>query len=225
MGLWSFLIVNLVRPITQVLFAWMFAMRFYGLENIPHTGPVILTPNHVTYLDPILVSLAVRRRLFYMAWDELFAVPLLGGIMRLFGAFPLKLEGYDLSAIKRAYKHLRNAEALVIFPEGGRTTTGKLDPFKPGAFRLALQLGIPVVPVTIKGAYELWPPHQRLPKLRGEISIHYHPPIIITRADKMDMKTRMTEISHQVRFSIASALEPEFVPEDFKSLAPDAALK
>ncbi len=145
--------------------------------------------------------------------------------MRLFGAFPLKLEGHDLGAIKRAYKHLRNAHALMVFPEGGRTTTGKLDPFKPGAFRLALQSGVPIVPVTIKGAYEVWPAGQRLPKLRGAISIHYHAPITITRVGKMDMKTRIAEISHQVRLSIASALEPEFVPEDFKTLVPDAALE
>ncbi|MEW6732124.1 MAG: lysophospholipid acyltransferase family protein [Acidobacteriota bacterium] len=218
MAWWSFIVVHVVRPLGQIFFTLLFRMEFHGLENIPREGAIILTPNHVTYMDPVLVGIAVKRRLFFMTWSRLFDIPILSITMRIFGAFPVRLEGHDLSAVRRARAVVRNGKGLVIFPEGGRTTSGKLDPFKMGAFRLAVQLGVPIVPVTINGAYQIWPPKQRLPRLTGKITIHYHPPIPPVSYTKADLKIRTEEVAQQVRISIASNLDPTLVPEDLKEL-------
>ena len=96
--------------------------------------------------------------------------------------------------------------------------TGKLEPFKPGAFRLALRLGIPVVPVTINGAYQVWPPHERFPRLTGKITIHYHPPIYLEACSENEIRARALEVAQQVRVTIARTLDPTLLPEDLKEL-------
>lgn len=216
MAFWSFIVLRILSPSVLILLRWLYRMEFHGLENIPATGPIILTPNHVSYLDPILVGIAVRRRLYFMTWDRLFEIPGLSQIMRIFGAYPVRLEGHDLNAIKRTQRHLRNGDAIVIFPEGGRTTTGKLDPFKPGAFRLALKLGVPTIPVTINGAYEVWPPNARLPRFSGKITIHYHAPLNFGACAEPEMKERTQQMLAETRQRIASSLDPTMIPEDLK---------
>jgi 1-acyl-sn-glycerol-3-phosphate acyltransferase len=222
MGLWSFIVVKIVRPVVKVIFSWLFNMEFHGLENLPSSGPVIMTPNHVSYIDPILIGLAVNRRMFFMTWNRMFNIPGFGILIRIFGAFPVKLEGHDHRAFKRANRYLRENQIVVVFPEGGRTRTGKLEHFKPGAFRLALRLGIPIIPVTINGAYQVWPAHERFPRLTGKITIHYHPPIYPEPCSENEMRTSAQEIAHQARLIIARALDPTLLPEDLKELLPEA---
>lgn len=154
----------------------LFRIRFEGVEHVPRTGPAVITPNHVSFMDPILVTIPVRRALHYMALEPFFRVRGLGTLMRWARAFPIQEGEPDNLAVRRALRVLRQGEALVIFPEGGRSPDGQLQPFRPGAFRLALATGAPVVPVTIVGAFEAWPAGRRLPR-PGRIAITYHAPL------------------------------------------------
>jgi 1-acyl-sn-glycerol-3-phosphate acyltransferase len=154
----------------------LFRIRFEGVEHVPRTGPVLITPNHVSFMDPILVTIPVRRALHYMALEPFFRVRGLGVLMRWARAFPIQEGEIDNPAVRRALRVLRQGEPLVIFPEGGRSPDGRLQPFRPGAFRLALATGAPVVPVTIVGAFDAWPPQRRLPR-PGRITITYHAPL------------------------------------------------
>jgi len=154
----------------------LFRIRFEGTEHVPRTGPVIITPNHVSFMDPILVTIPIRRPLHYMALEPFFRVRGLGALMRWARAFPIQEGEPDNPAVRRALRVLRQGEALVIFPEGGRSPDGRLQAFRSGAFRLALATGAPVVPVTIVGAFEAWPVQRRLPRL-GRIAITYHRPL------------------------------------------------
>ncbi|HXU09509.1 MAG TPA: lysophospholipid acyltransferase family protein, partial [Blastocatellia bacterium] len=141
-------LINLLRPLARLFCRIVFKIEFYGVENIPLEGACIITPNHVTYADPIWITIPIVRRVYYMAWDKPFKIPVLGLMMRIFGAFPVNVEAADVSAHRAANDALSTGRALVIFPEGGRTRTGKLMPFKMGAFRFALTYGVPVVPVS-----------------------------------------------------------------------------
>lgn len=208
-----------VRP-----FALWWSRRFYdiefeGLEHIPPTGAAIVTPNHVSYPDPIWITIPFERRIYYMAWDALFKIPVFASLIRVFGAFPVRIEGPDRCAIREALDHLAAGRVLMIFPEGGRTTTGRLLGFKPGAFRLALLTGTPVLPVTIDGAYDVWPPSRVLPKLRGKIRVTYHPLIPVERVpegiDNAELKHRAREIAGLARHSVASSLGADHLPDGF----------
>ena len=184
----------------------LFRIRFEGVEHVPRAGPVVITPNHVSFMDPILVTIPVRRALHYMALEPFFRVRGLGALMRWARAFPIQEGEPDNFAVRRALRVLRQGEPLVIFPEGGRSPDGRLQPFRPGAFRLALATGVPVVPVTIAGAFEAWPAQRRLPR-PGRIAITYHAPLDGSALPPdADRKARPELLMALARERIASAL-------------------
>ena len=166
-------VLDLFRPSVHALCRAYFRLELRGIEHIPADGPLIITPNHQTFADPPLVTIPVRRPIHYMAWNRLFAVPVLGRLIRRLRAFPVEIETSDGRAVREAVRLLRAGEALMMFPEGGRTPDGRLQPFKLGAFRLAVAHDTPVLPVTIAGAWKAWPPGRMFPR-RGRITLTYH---------------------------------------------------
>jgi 1-acyl-sn-glycerol-3-phosphate acyltransferase len=184
----------------------LFRIRFEGVENVPLTGAVVITPNHVSFMDPILVTIPIRRALHYMALEPFFRVRGLGPLMRWARAFPIQESEQDSPAIRRALRILKQGEPLVIFPEGGRSPDGRLQDFRPGAFRIALATGAPVVPVTIAGAYEAWPTGRRVPR-PGRIVITYHAPLDETALPSgADRRARPEILMALARERIAAAL-------------------
>jgi len=211
-----FLIIILV-PFIWWFCRIVFKIEFHGIENIPRKGACIITPNHITYLDPIWITIPMPRRVYYMAWHKPFRIPVLGLLMRMFGAFPVNLDvAADASAQREAIEMLRKERALVIFPEGGRTRTLKLMPFKMGAFRLALTHGVPIVPVTIKGAESIWPVGRIFPR-PGKLTITYHPPIKVEQlpeeTNRHELKEKARALARQIHDVVASALDPSSLPE------------
>jgi 1-acyl-sn-glycerol-3-phosphate acyltransferase len=205
------LLIAVLRPFARLLCRVLFKIEFHGAENVPPEGAYIIAPNHVTYADPIWITIPIYRRVYYMAWDKPFEIPGLGLLMRMFGAFPVNLDvAADASAQREAIDMLRSGRVLVMFPEGGRTKTGKLMPFKMGAFRLALTLGVPIVPVSIKGAEKIWPVGQIFPHT-GNLSITYHPPIEVGRVGEQitraELKERARGLARKTHDVVASALD------------------
>ena len=185
-----------------------FGVRFVGTENIPRDGPLIIAPNHVTFADPPLVSIPIRRRIHYMAWDALFRVPVLSPLIRMLRAFPVDIESADSRATREAIRLLDAGAAVMIFPEAGRSPDGRLGRFKLGAFRLACSRGIPVLPVTIVGGHEAWPPGRALPR-PGRLTIVYHPLAAAPEAPPSaleDVRSSARALADSVRDAIASAL-------------------
>lgn len=208
-----------IAALTPLVLWWCrlwYRIKFYGIENVPLDGACIITPNHVTFADPIWITIPLKRRVNYMAWDKMFGIPVLGFLMRAFGAFPVKLEGADTSAQREAVNHLKSGCALVIFPEGGRAKTGRIEPFKMGAFRLALTHGIPIIPVTIEGGYKIWPVGKWLPR-PGRLTITYHPMIEVERVKegttRLELKEQARGLARKTHDIVASALDPASLPE------------
>jgi len=221
-------VIAVLRPFAWWLCRLLFKVEFHGVENIPAEGACLITPNHITYADPIWITIPIRRRVYYMAWDKPFEIPMLGFIMRSFGAFPVNVDSVDASAQRSANDALRNGRALVIFPEGGRTRTGRLMPFKMGAFRFALTHGVPIVPVTINGAENIWPVGRMLPR-PGKLVITYHPPITVERASddisRLELKAKARVLARKTHDTVASALGPSSLPEqENKAVSFDASL-
>lgn len=203
---WAFVIT---RWFLLTLCKLYFRVEFAGQEHVPLTGPVIVAPNHVSYLDPIWISLPIDRPLRYMTWDRMFKVPLLGPLMRAYGAFPVNVEIGDRGALKLSLKHLQAGGGLVIFPEGGRTRTGELLPFKPGVIRLALDTQVSIVPVTIIGGYRAFSPHHFFPR-PYKLKIIYHPPLCLTPpAEAAHLKEFMRAQAEDLQKIVASGLSTE----------------
>lgn len=171
--LWA---IRLLRAALRLLFRLLWGARYIGVENVPPAGGgVIIAANHQTYLDPFWLGAPIPLHARFLAWDKVFDWPVAGTLMRLLGAWPLQTQKGDRRAIRRSLQWLRGGGALVIFPEGGRAfSDGKMQEFKVGAARLALEAGVPVLPVTIRGGERIWPRDWRYPRL-GRLEIVYHP--------------------------------------------------
>jgi 1-acyl-sn-glycerol-3-phosphate acyltransferase len=197
--------LDLCRPGVHALARLYFGLRLEGTEHIPRAGAVVVAPNHQTYADPVLVTIPIRRRIYYMAWSRLFAVRGLSWTIRRLRAFPVQLESSDPRATREAVRLLQAGEAVMIFPEGARSLDGNVGRFKPGAFRLAVSLGVPVLPVTIAGGHESWPPGRTLPR-RASMTITYHP-LVYPDADRdaRDAARQLAELTRAVIVGTSSA--------------------
>jgi 1-acyl-sn-glycerol-3-phosphate acyltransferase len=167
--------LEIMRPMVGAVSRVCWKIEFVGDENVPHDGGVIIAANHQTYIDPFWLSLRIKRPIRYLAWSAAFGWPVVGRCLTWLGAWPLALEGSDPSAIRRSLQWLREGGAVVIFPEGGRSTSsGALERFKAGAVRLALEANVPILPVTIKGGNRVWPRGWRIPHC-NKVTVIYHP--------------------------------------------------
>ena len=166
--------LDVCRPGVRALARLYFGLRLEGVEHIPRLGPVVIVPNHQTYADPVLVTIPIRRRIYYMAWNRLFEIRGLNWMIRRLRAFPVEIESRDPRAAREAVRLLQAGAAVMIFPEGSRSLDGRIGHFKPGAFRLAVSVGAPVLPVTIAGGHASWPPGRLFPR-PASMTITYHP--------------------------------------------------
>jgi len=144
-----------------------------GLENIPQEGPVVLASNHLSLWDPVYLFCCVRRRkLNFMAKAELFKIPVIGWIISHVHAFPVQRNQIDRNALRKAAQVLANNEALVLFPEGTRSKTGELLPFRDGAVLFAQRSQAPIVPIAIVNSAKSFPKG-----FRQKIHIYFGKPI------------------------------------------------
>ena len=132
-----------------------YRLRSIGSENVPN-GPVILAPNHASFMDHFFSATSIRRRVRFMAKSQLFGPPVATYIFTHGGVFPVRRGHHDEEAFTTAFRILDRGEAVVMYCEGGRSRTGTIaDEAKPGIGRLALQSGAPVVPVAILGSHKV----------------------------------------------------------------------
>jgi 1-acyl-sn-glycerol-3-phosphate acyltransferase len=146
-----------LRFLAVLLCKILFRLQAKGRENIPKRGGFILASNHASYLDPIVLGVACPRKLNFMSKQELFVNPLFSRILSRVGAFPVKRDSADLSAVKEAMRRVRKGMALVLFPEGSRKFDGTSQQPYPGIGFLTAKLNVPVVPVFIRGTERALP--------------------------------------------------------------------
>jgi 1-acyl-sn-glycerol-3-phosphate acyltransferase len=125
-------------------------LEIVGYENIPKKGGFILATNHVSYLDPLVIGVALRRQATYIAKRGLFRVPFIGIIVKCF-SISVDRDKPQPSTIKEAVSRLKEGEAIVVFPEGGRSSHGILLDAKRGVGMIAAMSAAPVVPALIEG--------------------------------------------------------------------------
>lgn len=147
------MLYGFAKGLFAIYFSLFNRVTVEGSENIPKDSGVIICPNHINWLDPILIGVYVKRKVHFMAKAELFRNRIFAMILKGINAFPVKRGTGDISAIKTSFKIIKNGEALGIFPEGTRSRSGKLLPAEPGVALISVKTGAPVIPVRISGSY------------------------------------------------------------------------
>ena len=148
------LLVRMVR----VLLA---RVRVKGLDRLPASGPYLISPNHQSYIDPFLLCgvlpYRVFKDVFFVGAVEYFETPFTRFVARAANLVPVDPDSNLVPAMKAGAFGLSHGKILILFPEGERSIDGTVKKFKKGAPILAQHLGVPIVPVALKGIYELWP--------------------------------------------------------------------
>ncbi len=145
-------IYDVVRVVLTAPTIFLFRSRAIGVENVPLTGPVIVTPNHFSQMDHFFAAVYLRRKVQFMAKSQLFTNPLIKFILYHGGVFPVRRGYNDVEAFKTAHAILERDGAVLMYAEGGRSRSGDLGQPKRGVGKLALESGAPVVPVAIHGS-------------------------------------------------------------------------
>ena len=165
-----------MRRAAQVFFSVFWKMRVYNRHYEPADGGAVYISNHQSFLDPMLMSLALRRPMNYMARHTLFRMPLFRQLITSLNAFPVHRGAADVAAMKEAMRRVKAGHQVVLFAEGTRTRDGRIGPLLPGVALLARRAAKWTVPVVIDGAYEAWPRSQVLPSL-GSVVVQYSRPL------------------------------------------------
>lgn len=150
--------------LSRTLGVAMFGVRTRFAEPLPRSGGLLVLSSHQSHLDPLLLGLATDRRLSSMARKSLYRFKPFGFVITALDAVPIDREASVLAGMKTVIERLKRGAAVIIFPEGTRTATGRLGEMKAGFSIIAKRAGVPIVPVAIVGAYECWPRTRRFPR-------------------------------------------------------------
>jgi 1-acyl-sn-glycerol-3-phosphate acyltransferase len=154
---------HVANPLLRTLFHLLTRVDLQGFENVPQEGGLVIAISHSSFLDPVLlVCFTPRKAIVPMTKIEAFDYPILGVLLRWYGAFPVRRGEVDLAAFKTALRILNGGAAMVIAPEGHRSEDGALQKSREGAILLALRTGAPILPVAVWGGKAFWTSLARL---------------------------------------------------------------
>jgi 1-acyl-sn-glycerol-3-phosphate acyltransferase len=148
-------IYEAVRVLTVSMALTMFRTQGFGSENVPN-GPVIIAPNHASYLDHFFTGAFIRRHVQFMAKSQMFGQHPMSWVYNHGGVFPVRRGHADEESFTTAFRILDRGGAIGMYVEGGRSRSGQVGTdAKAGIGRLALESGAPVVPVAILGSHQI----------------------------------------------------------------------
>jgi long-chain acyl-CoA synthetase len=200
-----------LRALGAVLFLFVrlamriaFGLKVHGIEHLPPTGPIVITPNHASYLDPLALAAALPwRRLratYWAGWvGVLYRGPLTRFLSRATQVFPVDPDRDLAGAIGTARALLQQGYSVVWFPEGRRSPTGELEPFQAGVALLLQEHEAVALPTAIRGTFAAWPKHRRWPRAR-RVEVTFGEPL----AGGADPERARAGLEHAVRALLAN---------------------
>ena len=183
--------------------------RAVGLENIP-VGTCLFVANHASNTDPPAIVGAIPRRVAILLKKSLLSIPIVGPAFRMGDFIPVDRENPEaaLASIQLAVQRARRGLSFLAFPEGTRSRDGRLQPFKTGVFRVAIEAKMPIVPVACAGAHNILP-RDAFSIRPGKMTVRFCPPI-----DAASFQSgEKNELVRRVRQAIAEALPAEQRPK------------
>jgi len=178
------LLYRVAQVIVRLAATLLCRLRVSGQHHIPKTGGVLIAANHASYLDIPILGCGIPRRASYMGRMDLFPGPA-GWLMRYLGWIPIRRERVDRGGFEEAINRIKAGGAVIIYPEGGRTEDGRLQPGKPGVGMIVAATGCPVIPAYLGGTFDVLPPGAKWIRLR---------PIRVTYGEPMDFSALLKEL-------------------------------
>jgi 1-acyl-sn-glycerol-3-phosphate acyltransferase len=193
---WTYTFVRIIVSLPTLL---IYRVRAIGVENVPQTGAMVLAPNHFSQMDHFFVGLYLRRKIRFMAKSQMFGPPVLTYIYKHGGVFPVRRGHHDEEAFKTAFTILDQDGMLLVYAEGGRSCRLELCGAKTGSGRIALESGVPIVPVAIYGSASVrrWK-RFRFPK----VTVQFGEPVSFPREESPSRERQLeaaTEVFNRVR--------------------------
>jgi len=196
-----------------IRFVWIKSVK--GLENLPKAGPYIIAANHQSYLDFFCLQSNLPVKMTFLAAEKFFDAPFWGTLMRYTGQIRVDRNADDKSeAINKGLQALKHGKVLALFPQGTRSRSGKIEKTFTGVARFALNAKVPVVPIGIKGAYEVFPPHKNRPKLKKIIEISVGRPIDLSQYyNREESRELYREVTNEIMVEVSKLSGKEYIPE------------
>ena len=172
-----------------------------GIEHVDPKTAYVFMPNHLSFLDGPMMLMVIPRSVRVIVKKSVFATPVLGWAMLHVGFVPVDRKGESggKKSVEKAVRLMKErGYSFMIYPEGTRSLDGKLQRFRRGGFFLAIASGAPIVPVTIRGTFELMP-KGRFGTKRGTVSVEFHPPVPVDGCSVGDMEGLIDKVREAIR--------------------------
>lgn len=200
-GRWLY---DLLWVLCRTLGVSVFGFRVRFAEPLPQHGGLLVVSSHQSHLDPLLLGLATDRRLSTLARSSLYRFKPFAAVITALDAVPIDRNASMVKTMKSIIGRLRDGRAVVIFPEGTRTATGRLGELKSGFALMAKKAEVPIAPVAIVGAYECWPRTSLLPR-PGRIRLEFGRVIPASEIARLDEREIFELCTAQIRELDANA--------------------
>jgi 1-acyl-sn-glycerol-3-phosphate acyltransferase len=207
-------VYNACRSAARWAATSLFDLKVFNVTNVPLSGGVLLVSNHQSYIDPIFIAAKLPRVLAFLAKSELFEPWGFRWLIRNCNAFPVKQGKGDIGAMKQTIGLLQDGHAVLVFPEGSRSNDGKLQEIAAGAALVVKRAKVPVVPLFIEGAFDIWPRHQTLPRT-GPVRINFGKPTVLHELDSRAIVQSIGESFRSLHAEL-HRLDPDFVTRSMR---------
>ena len=195
------LLYKYARFLSKGIF-WSFNINRKIIGNFPEDGPYILMHNHSSFLDLFFLPTVIKGKYTAVVAAKNFKIPLIGSILRRLHAVPIQRFHHTeaINALKIAEERLQEGYHIAIFPEGTRTITGNLSPFKKGGFHMAINTQKKILPIIVKGLYSI-KPKNRWTICKGEATMIICEPIEVTNKtlDELIEETHNIYLQHDLK--------------------------
>lgn len=203
-----------VKLIAAPFVRTFYMKRVAGLEGLP-AGRFIVAANHVSFLDFLSMVACTPRKLTFLAAEKFYSSALWKPVMEYSGQIKVERASENQShVIRTGLKVLKHGGVLCIFPEGTRSRDGQIGRTHTGVAMFALRTGVPVVPLGIRGAYDVLPPHEKWPRFRKIIELHYGRPMDLSEyGNGASNNAVLREVTNRIMTEVALLAGKEYVPE------------
>ncbi len=210
-----------LKAIVWPIFHLLFRVRIEGRENVPSSGPAVVAANHQSFCDSLVIPLVVRRRVTFLAKAEYFDAKRTAWLFRALGQIPIHRQGGDASAraLATAREVLGEGNLISLYPEGTRSIDGNVHRGRTGVARLALECGVPVVPVGISGTDRIQPVGSRWFRPFKSVRVSFGPQMTFDSAALVDAETgrtsneRLRSFTGELMAEIARLADRPYVDE------------